>query len=117
MHTLKLTATKVDVLLQALTSVGWDALPNGHPDKVAAHSLLAELRKFKPPAVQQLRLLAAGVPGNGILMSIVAESDVTVRLRSHSLNAALRVECTLTKLPDGTLQGSNGQTWEVLARL
>lgn len=118
MHTLKLTPVRVEVLIQALTSVGWDALPNGHPHRKAAHALLDELSRGRvpdAPKATRLRLRAAGSGGNGIIMKIVAESDAIVQLVNGD-TAETRVQCTLSKMPDGTLQGSNGQTWEVLER-
>lgn len=121
MQTLKLTPVRVEVLIQALTSIGWDALPNAHPHKKAAHAMLAELARGrmglpKPAPALLMRLRAAGSTGNGITMRIVAESDAAVLLVNGN-TAETRVQCTLVKLPDGTLQGTNGQTWEVLERL
>lgn len=120
---LKLTPGRINVLVQSLNAVGWHVLPAKHPERVAAEAMLSELKSMQSPQTppqnvgKQVRIKAVGTEHGAVLLKVAAESDAVMVLVNAARNPALRINVTLTKMPDGTLQGSNGQTWEIVERL
>lgn len=50
LNILKVTDTELSVIKQGLHAVGWDALPEKHPERKAAESAKAKIEQLETPA-------------------------------------------------------------------